>query len=69
MVTDRTEIQVMATDQTAEQFLKQLPSVSALREKLRQHRDEGKLLRRLLKLASEREASTATSAEKRAESC
>lgn len=40
------------------QYLEQLPSVVTLRDRLQQHRDEGKLLRRLLKLASEAEAAS-----------
>lgn len=40
------------------QYLDKLPSVSTLRDRLRQHRDEGKLLRRLLKLATEADAAT-----------
>lgn len=59
----------MSADQSPEDFLKQLPSVSTLREKLRQHRDEGKLLRRLLKLASEREESAGETRERGGESC
>lgn len=38
------------------QYLDKLPTVAALRDRLRQHRDEGKLLRRLLKLAADAEA-------------
>jgi|GEM_PF-2403139 len=38
------------------QYLDKLPSVAALRDRLRQHRLEGKLLRRLLKLAADAEA-------------
>lgn len=40
------------------QYLDHLPSVVTLRDRLQQHRDEGKLLRRLLKLASEAEAAS-----------
>ena len=38
------------------QYLDKLPTVSLLRDRLRQHRDEGKLLRRLLKLAADADA-------------
>ena len=38
------------------QYLDKLPKTELLRDRLRQHRDEGKLLRRLLKLASDAEA-------------
>jgi hypothetical protein len=38
------------------QYLDKLPTVKELRDRLRQHRDEGKLLRRLLKLAADAEA-------------
>ena len=38
------------------QYLDRLPNVASLRDRLRQHRDEGKLLRRLLKLAADAEA-------------
>ena len=55
----------MSVDQTPEQYLKQLPSAATLRDKLRQHRDEGKVLRRLLKLASEHEATSQADAPRR----
>ncbi len=48
----------MSVAQTPAQYLQQLPSAATLRDKLRQHRDEGKVLRRLLKLASEHEATS-----------
>ncbi len=38
------------------QYLDTLPKVESLRDRLRQHRDEGKLLRRLLKLAADADA-------------
>lgn len=38
------------------QYLNQLSGVAMLRDRLRQHRNEGKQLRRLLKLATESEA-------------
>lgn len=38
------------------QYLDKLQTVAAFRDRLRQHRDEGKLLRRLLKLAADAEA-------------
>lgn len=46
------------TETTPEQFLQQLPSVSTLRSKLEQHREQGKVLRRMLKLARERDAAS-----------
>ncbi len=55
----------MSVDQTPEQFLKQLPSAATLRDKLRQHRDECKVLRRLLKLANEHEATSQADAPRR----
>lgn len=51
------------TETTPEQFLEQLPSVSTLRSRLQQHREQGKVLRRLLKLASERDAMAAVKQE------
>ena len=50
---------------TPEQFLEQLPSAAVVRDKIQKHREEAKVLRRLLKLASEHEASTTPSAPKR----
>lgn len=44
------------TETTPEQFLKQLPSAASLRDRLREHREQGKVLRRLLKLAAASEA-------------
>ena len=38
------------------QYLDKLPTIAVIRDRLRQHRDEGKLLRRLLKLAVDTEA-------------
>lgn len=43
------------------QYIDKLPSVITLRNRLEQHRSEGKLLKRLLKLASEADAASPTS--------
>ena len=44
--------------QTPEKFLEQLPSAETLRNQIQRHREEGKVLRRLLKLASQHEAAS-----------
>lgn len=41
-----------------QQYIEKLPSVVTLRNRLEQHRNEGKLIKRLLKLASESEAAS-----------
>ena len=41
-----------------QQYIQKLPSVITLRNRLEQHRNEGKLIKRLLKLASESEAAS-----------
>lgn len=48
----------MSVIQSPEQFLEQLPSAAVVRDKIQRHREEGKVLRRLLKLASEHESAT-----------
>ena len=48
-----------------QQYLDKLPNVASLRDRLRQHRDEGKLLRRLLKLAADAEVVTNSKGEAR----
>ena len=42
------------------QYLDTLPNVATLRDRLKQHRNEGKLLRRLWKLAADAESAASS---------